>query len=377
VDGEAGLGDAGGVGQRQVALGQQRLGRDDLDLSGKENRFTGPAWADEAADWERRLQREWTPLIPEAVATREDQRNIEHDPGSDELPIGITFPHPALKEAGHPALLATPFSGEALTDVAIGAIHALKLGEDEIPDLLTVSYSHTDYIGHNFTAESAEALDNIIRLDRELGKLMKVLDEDVGKGRWTMVLSSDHGGADGNATARVSIGDLVAKADEGFRTVEAEGQISFEDPAIWLPKAVRHDTVRRKAAAEAVAKALEGFPGVAAVIPWRDGGVAESAPFREAVALSLRDESSGDLYVLLSDGALYQYRSPPDFGTSHGTPYDYDALVPLLAVGAGIVPNGAPPQVDVRQIAPTVAALLGARAPKDAQLGGVEAMLAK
>ena len=104
--------------------------------------------------------RPWDALFPEDYArwVGADADPDERDPG-----IGGSFPHPAPTTG---TLLYTPFAGEALVDAALLAMDDDDLGRDATPDLLAVSFSQTDYIGHAFTSESWEAVDGMIRLDR-------------------------------------------------------------------------------------------------------------------------------------------------------------------------------------------------------------------
>ena len=91
------------------------------------------------------------------------------------------------------ALKLTPAGGTFLTDAALSAVARFKPGADTTPDLLTVSYSHFDGISHTHTPESRESLDSLLRLDQELARLMDSLDASVGVGRWSLVLTGDHG----------------------------------------------------------------------------------------------------------------------------------------------------------------------------------------
>ena len=69
-----------------------------------------------------------------------------------------------------------------------------KLGQDDVPDYLSVSFSATDYVGHLFGASSLEAEDNILQLDRTLAKLFEFIDQEIGLDNTLIVLSADHGG---------------------------------------------------------------------------------------------------------------------------------------------------------------------------------------
>ncbi|NNL82615.1 MAG: alkaline phosphatase family protein, partial [Winogradskyella sp.] len=108
-----------------------------------------------------------------------------------------TFPYDLdeLKEenGGFELIKATAYGNSLTTDFAIAAIQGENLGKDDITDVLNVSYSSTDYVGHNFGVNSKEVEDTYIRLDKDLERLFNYLDENVGDGEYTVFLTSDHG----------------------------------------------------------------------------------------------------------------------------------------------------------------------------------------
>ncbi|MFT5243906.1 MAG: putative AlkP superfamily pyrophosphatase or phosphodiesterase, partial [Psychroserpens sp.] len=108
-----------------------------------------------------------------------------------------TFPYDLAKlkdeNRGFDILKATPYGNSLTTDFAIEAIKGEQLGQDDITDVLTVSYSSTDYVGHNFGVSSKEIEDTYIRLDKDLERFFKFLDAQVGEGNYTVFLTADHG----------------------------------------------------------------------------------------------------------------------------------------------------------------------------------------
>src|SRR5690606_18671826 len=111
-----------------------------------------------------------------------------------------TFPYDLKKLSGGKNIFemvkASAYGNNLTTDFAIAAIEAEALGQDEFTDFLTLSYSSTDYIGHNFGVNSKEVQDAYLRLDQDLARLLSYLDEKVGEGKYTIFLTSDHGGGD-------------------------------------------------------------------------------------------------------------------------------------------------------------------------------------
>ncbi|HCD22984.1 MAG TPA: alkaline phosphatase, partial [Flavobacteriaceae bacterium] len=106
------------------------------------------------------------------------------------------FPHdlPALwnQNGGYGILRATPYGNSMLTDFALEALKQEDLGQDKTPDFLAISYSSTDYVGHQFGVDSKEVQDTYLRLDLEIARLLKALDRQVGTGQYTLFLTADH-----------------------------------------------------------------------------------------------------------------------------------------------------------------------------------------
>jgi predicted AlkP superfamily pyrophosphatase or phosphodiesterase len=121
----------------------------------------------------------------------EDIKDYESKPfGKDQL----GFPYNLEKYVGkdYGKISTTPYGNTITTEMAKAAILAEKLGKNTATDMLTVSYSSPDYIGHSFGPNSWELLDNYIRLDEELGQLLNFLDTQVGKDAYTVFLTADH-----------------------------------------------------------------------------------------------------------------------------------------------------------------------------------------
>lgn len=316
-------------------------------------RFVGAPWAD--LDLEPLRAEPWQPAHPELYASfGPDDREVERGPD------GATFPHD-IRDPGH--FLYSTAAGTALVNAAIAGVDAEELGRDEIPDLLTLSFSHTDYVGHAYTSESWEALDALLGVDRDLGRLFDHLDQVVGEGRWTAVLSSDHGAAP-DVSRRIEPSAVLALGEAALSALGHEGSLRAFEPYVALPSTIT-DPDARLTAAQAVAEAMAQAEGVAAAWAWR-AGLPESVPHGAAVLEAIHPERAGDVYLYLEEETLFTFRGHPT-GTSHGSPWSYDRRVPLLLVGAGIQPGEGTEPVDVRQVAPTVAALLGVPPPAQAE----------
>ena len=150
---------------------------------------------------DRYFGKDWTRLRPdldyEKYSGPDDQRGESF--GYSGISQGRTFPHPmdgGLKQPGkayYDALYASPFGNEVLLDLVKRAVDAEKLGAHDTPDLLCVSFSSTDPVGHAWGPDSQEVMDGILRADLIVKGLLDDLDAKVGKGRYVVVLSADHG----------------------------------------------------------------------------------------------------------------------------------------------------------------------------------------
>jgi len=275
----------------------------------------------------------------------------------------------------------SPFLDALTLDFAAAAARELGLGSDDVPDLLAVSLSATDTVGHEFGPESHEAADALLRLDGWLGNWLSALEARVGRGRVLVALSSDHGvmpipewlSETGRSRCPVKPGRVSLDAMRGelqrHLHVELGGMLSW--PRVWLYHAGLQLTVNRSNAAEAkvpvervvtTAEAwLEARPEVAAA--WTTTELADSAhPMAQRYRRSHDPERSGDLAVQVEPDCLVSRYTA---GTSHGTPYDYDSAVPIVFWGAGIRPGRDARSADTVDVAPTLARLLGIELPAD------------
>ena len=283
-----------------------------------------------------------------------------------------TFPYDlaVLAEAngGADIIKGTPMGNDLLVDFGLAAIAAHGLGQDELPDVLALSFSSTDYVGHQFGAHAMETEDTYRRLDDALARLFDALDDRVGKGRWMAFLTADHGAVtvpgleksrglpvdywnpepmkarvDSAIARRYGRTDLILTYDND--------QFFFDRPLV-LGAGLDLDEVARF-----VAGVAETAPEVQRVLTAEDlrvGGFYEGAEAN--VLRGWSATMSGDAIVMLKPGYLEYGRS----GTSHGSPYAYDTHVPFLIMGPG-VPKGMDSMVrsNIRDIAPTLSALIG------------------
>lgn len=337
-----------------------------------------PGWA-ARFNAERPVQRyftqPWAPtLAPEELASL---GVADDDPGEgDWHGLGVTFPH-VLSASARPytAFLATPFASEQLLEMASLTASSLEMGRDAAPDLLLVSVSGTDYVGHVFGPESWEAADNLARVDAALGAMVRSLE---ARGPVSVLVTADHGAmplvehsqARGQqGAARIQFDAIVGAAEAALDAALGPGDwvAEFVQPYLYLkPEAL---TPARRAEALRVAReAVARVPGVGGVfrcdeaVGWRD----DADRLRRAVARSVDPQVAGELFVMPADGAVVDERMPVNHGTSHGSPWDRDNHVPLLVMGPGIGRGEVTEALHFSTTAATLSAMLGVRPPRAA-----------
>jgi len=261
----------------------------------------------------------------------------------------------------------TPMATEQLFDLALATVDAMHLGEDEVPDLLVVSVSGIDYVGHAYGPQSWEYADHLARADRALARFASTL---AARGPVAFVLTADHGvlplperveGED-VSTGRIpwsEIEDAVATVPGGPDVWEG-----VVPPLAYLkPEADERPGLR-----EAIRAAIAAAPHMAGVYDTRDGAALRQSadPLERRVGESLPASVPGDLYLVPEYAYFFELPSLGEHGTHHGTPYDYDRQVPILMWGAGITREVSDAPVDQRRVATTLATLLGIDPPAGA-----------
>jgi predicted AlkP superfamily pyrophosphatase or phosphodiesterase len=269
------------------------------------------------------------------------------------------------------AIFGSPYGNELLEAFAEKAIAAENLGQHDSTDLLSVSFSSNDVVGHSFGPDSPEVRDISIRIDRLLEKLFAYLDQRIGMQNVIVVLTSDHGVSPlpENLTkwnmpgGRMTTADLFgpiksaldAKFGKGEWILDTAGTSPYLNLDLIREKGLDEAEVRRVAAkaAAAVPHVLRVYTGDQLQL-----GAVPNDPISTRVIRSFNSKRSGDLEILLEP---YWIRSAE--GTTHGTPYSYDTHVPLVFMGPWVRPGHYFQNVALNDIAPTLATILGVETP--------------
>ena len=275
----------------------------------------------------------------------------------------------------------TPTFDEMTLDAALAAFDALKLGRGAGTDVLAVSFSATDYIGHRFGTEGAEMCSQILALDATLGRLFAALDKT--KMPYAVVLTADHGGHDApernrqDALPAAERADVMLSAGAVGTRIAAQFQLSgsaligrgnFGD--MYLSASI--PTEKRQAVLDAAIAAYRAHPQVAAVFSAADIAAAPTPQppvdewsLLDRVKASFDPERSGDFVVLLKPFVtpIPEALAASGFVATHGSPWGYDRRVPILFWWKGMTGFEQPNAVETVDIMPTLASLIGLGVP--------------
>ena len=265
---------------------------------------------------------------------------------------------------------ATPWGNEMIESFAERAIAAEQLGHHDGTDVLAVSFSSNDYVGHAVGPDSPEVRDISIRTDRLLGQLLDYVDAQVGPGNSILVLTADHGVApvpEINQERKMPggrVSDLEQALTSALTKRFGPGKwvSGGSATAPYLNLELIQSKKLEQAEVERVgAEALRSVSHVFRVYT-RDQlmlGQVQQDPVSRAVSYGFNGQRSPDLLVILDP--YYLADNPP--GTSHGTPFGYDTHVPVIFMGPGIKPGRYDERIAPNDIAPTLAALLKIEEP--------------
>lgn len=316
-----------------------------------------PVEADADAVWDRRLS---------------ETAYVHADAGAGEGGTGAQFPHrlapPPIDGQIDPTFYGnwqmSPFSDAYLGRMAAAAITELQLGRGAGTDFLAVSFSALDTVGHAYGPRSHEVQDVLARLDETIGTLLEALDRHVGRDRYMLAFTSDHGvspvpqqmqalGLGGGVVDRravqtvltTALGGSVIDSNTGaeiYLSKDAASKLAALDQREW-------DALRTN---------LEQIEGIARA--WRTTDLlagryeAASDPLAHAARLSAYPGRSGDIIFITRP-----YWYPYSIVATHGTPYGYDQHVPLVFLGPQFRPGRYTASASPADVAPTLGRLLG------------------
>jgi predicted AlkP superfamily pyrophosphatase or phosphodiesterase len=330
----------------------------------------------------------WERLLPAA--------EYERRAGADDAPwekgdgqTSYTFPHVidgGLTKPGpafYDALGYSPFTNDLLVSFAEAAITGEHLGEDADTDVLTVSFSANDIVGHRYGPYSQEVMDVTLRVDRQIAQLLSFIDARVGLANTVVVFTADHGVAPSPEHAaelrlpggRVKVSDVLAAVRNrirarfgkgGERDTTADYVQTFSNGQIYFNRlALEHDGVREEEIELVAGEAALAVPGISRFFT-RTQLLAGAAAPGDAVARRVlhgyNPRRSGDVVVIPE---AFKYLADYVSVATHGGPYAYDTHVPLVIMGGGVASGRYLNPATPADIAPTLARLLNVQAPSN------------
>jgi predicted AlkP superfamily pyrophosphatase or phosphodiesterase len=266
----------------------------------------------------------------------------------------------------------TPYANDMLEELAEQAMRSEDLGKHPGTDLLTISFSANDHLGHAVGPDDPSVEDMSVRTDKVVGKLLAAAAKQVGGARnLLVVLTADHGVApvpEVNLARKMPGGRfdkkayldsiqsaLVKKFGEGKWILGTQESGFYFNNELIEQNKLKHSAVEDEAAAAAMT-----LPYVARAYTRTQlmRHEASQSQIDEYVARGFYPQRGPDVIVIMKP-----YYLSDKAGTSHGTPYDYDSHVPLIFYGGNVKPGVYGHQVGISDVAPTLAAILQIQAP--------------
>ena len=334
-----------------------------------------PGWVQSfnKSHWiENNVPEEWTTLHPSDFYDQFGPDSIE---GEMKWNGSTVFPHVFNPTKVKEQILRSPYGDKLLLDFARSAMRAEKLGQRNVVDLLCISLSCTDYIGHAFGPNSREMADQMMQLDASLGSFLSDVERLVGRGKILLALSADHAvlplpeytnQIDHKYARRIlpqtAINPGIEVLDRSLaKELNTTDHIiqsdEFLNYAVGLKVGVDSLELERR-----VKVGLMKIDGIVDVY-FRRELLETSIPDRPYMEKFKHGYFAGrgkDFIIRFCENCLI---STSTIGTSHGSPYDYDTHVPLVFWGSGIKNGVVDRSVHTVDIAPTLAAILNIPCP--------------
>jgi type I phosphodiesterase/nucleotide pyrophosphatase len=327
--------------------------------------------------FEKDLTKTWTLLLPPDAYLNPDATLGQRPPlGRDGL-----FPHemsgatalpPTVRETrSYVFWRQSPFSDQYLERMADAMVDGLALGRDETPDVLAIGFSALDIVGHAFGPESREVEDVLVNLDRTLGDLIAALDRRVGRDRYVLALTADHGVAPTPQPAtggRIIREDVEERVEETLqahwgRSEAGDYVDSIQASFLYFAPGVFARLRADRPVWQAVQSRLTTVPGIARVVSSADLSGSSSDPVVRAAALSYMPGRSGDVALIPERNWFIVPRGTTN-ATTHGGWQDHDKRVPLILLGGAIKAGHYSQNASPADIAPTLASLAGVSLPR-------------
>tara|TARA_R110002050_G_scaffold15880_4_gene48517 strand:+ start:2899 stop:4497 length:1599 start_codon:yes stop_codon:yes gene_type:complete len=324
------------------------------------------------------LEKKWEPLL----AIEKYLNSNPDDAPLECIYVGKTksiFPYDlsALKKenGGYQLLMQTPFGNSLLTQFAKATILGESMGKQSDIDFLTISYSSTDKVAHDFGIRSKELEDTYVRLDREIEELLNYLDNYIGKGNYLLFLTADHAASDNpDFLKSVKLPGKFFDPKKIEATLNQKLSVEFgrNDYISYMDNTqifVNSHNIPKKDIIGKLQEYLLEVDGVREVFaPTLKDQCYFNSTIGNFVINSYNSERSGDIIYQMYP----EWMAKRNYGTSHGTSYNSDTHVPLLWFGWNIPKGETMKYHEITQIAPTLSFLLNIPLPNSANSNPIE-----
>lgn len=314
------------------------------------------------------LSQGWNTLYPvetyiESIA---DQNNYESAPNKKDKPV---FPYEyktQLDQGDFLILKSTPQGNTIIKDLALACLKAEQLGKSKVTDMLCISFSSTDYVGHAYGPRSVEVEDVYLRLDKDLEELINTLNATVGKDNYVVFLTADHGACDVPAHLKdlkipggyINEDALETSLKTFCKNVYGDSLLlELENQQVFLnEKRIYEMKLSKSEIEKTLANYLLSFKGVAEAYTsdvLKNENYTDDS-FKYLIQKGYNHVRSGNV-AFSYNPAWMEYQ---DKGTTHGASYSYDTHVPVVFYGMGIPKGSCVRKIHVVDIAPTISMML-------------------
>ncbi len=329
-------------------------------------------------------QQGWSTLYPIATYLQ----SSADDKIYEAKPLGKGFPYDLKQFAGKNfnAILTTPHGNSFTIDMAKEAMEAEGLGADNHTDLLAISFSSPDYIGHTFGPNSIEQEDDFLRLDKDLGEFLNYLDTKVGKGQYLFFLSADHGVAHVPQFLeehKIPAGKVNLSAVEETMNTQLKQRFGADNLIVSTynyqvhlnHSAIDNLKLDETAIRKWIVTHLSKQPFILRAFEIdKLSETTFNAKMKSMLANGYYPKRSGDIQFIFLPQWIESYGNT---GTTHGLWNPYDAHIPLLFYGWNITKGKTHREVYMTDIAPTLAALLHIQMPNGSVGNVIEEVINK
>ena len=278
-----------------------------------------------------------------------------------------------LINSGGSAIKKTPFGNSILKDLAIEILKNEELGQGENTDVLSISFSSTDYIGHQYGPHAPEIKDTYLKLDKDIEKILKTITNKVGFNNVVVFITADHGVVsepnellsinipagyfDGSVMKVELLSYLNSVYGEGNWIKNYSNNHLFLNHELILDQKINIEEIQRKCAEYLLR--YEWVKNTYTATQLNENEYQNS--FHSLVQKGYNQKRSGDVIISLQTGWLSSYWE--NGGTTHGSSYSYDTHIPLVFWGGNIPKGKTDRKVNIRDIAPTISTILGISYP--------------